>query len=582
MFLKPTIRPSQTRTIKREQQSAACPECSGLQCLCRPRFFAGQLLSEEDLNRLDRYILEKNRLHNRYLHGWGIVCGLEVVCHPCKDEVIVREGYALSPCGDDIIVCKDTTVPICELIRQCKEKERLDYDCEPYPSGIGINGCKDECQDWVLFIRYDEKPTRGVTALRAIRQDGCCSRCSGSSEACGCGCHASSGTNGQRTAERQTPAQCEPTVICEGYRFEVAKYQPQELSRLASEIGLGQKIGYKAGTSRYAGAATYVHGANCFDELVARLPSYPGNTNLEALRQWCCDVKETLKQFFHEHLTYDCQVDENLAAITCPPLPSDPNSPQQVAEFHEKLNTAIASMSAVASSYLNYCLCSPFSLPCPASADDLRVPLAVVSVCNDGCQVMKICNLHVRRIVFSLATLQDLLYRTGIMQSLQSRLTQLCCPDKPDVVRVGSFQPSATEKYRNLRYAARAFRKKTEFSSTVFHTWATSSERADAHSMLLGALGALDDAGKPLVSDEALRNPEQFLIANNLARPLLDLLIPEELANRLRPLGAEGFAKGAETPAEAEAAGMRSELDELRKTVAEQQARIDELRKRLG
>src|SRR5690349_21018508 len=57
-----------------------CPSCGGLECLCRPRFFAGQLLTDEDLTRLDHYIQAKNRLHNRFLHGWGVACGLEVVC----------------------------------------------------------------------------------------------------------------------------------------------------------------------------------------------------------------------------------------------------------------------------------------------------------------------------------------------------------------------------------------------------------------------------------------------------------------------------------------------------------------------
>src|SRR6516162_11281841 len=72
-----------------------CPDCGGLQCLCRPRFFAGQLLTEDDLNRLDRYIIAKNKLHNRYLHGWGTVCGLEVACNPCTGFVTVKSGYAL-------------------------------------------------------------------------------------------------------------------------------------------------------------------------------------------------------------------------------------------------------------------------------------------------------------------------------------------------------------------------------------------------------------------------------------------------------------------------------------------------------
>src|SRR6478752_10295708 len=87
-----------------------CPDCGGLECLCRPRFFAGQLLTDEDLNLLDHYIVEKNKLHNRYLHGWGVVCGLEVFCQPCEGQVTVTAGYALSPCGDDIILCANDTV----------------------------------------------------------------------------------------------------------------------------------------------------------------------------------------------------------------------------------------------------------------------------------------------------------------------------------------------------------------------------------------------------------------------------------------------------------------------------------------
>src|ERR1700722_1031417 len=64
-----------------------CPDCGGLDCLCRPRFFAGQLLTEQDLNRLENYIIAKNQLHNRYLVGRGVVCGLELTCSPCANTV---------------------------------------------------------------------------------------------------------------------------------------------------------------------------------------------------------------------------------------------------------------------------------------------------------------------------------------------------------------------------------------------------------------------------------------------------------------------------------------------------------------
>lgn len=70
----------------------------------RPRFFAGQLLTDEDLALLGDYVVAKNRLHNRALWGPGVVCGLDVNCDPCGDgHVIVQPGYAINCCGDDIV-----------------------------------------------------------------------------------------------------------------------------------------------------------------------------------------------------------------------------------------------------------------------------------------------------------------------------------------------------------------------------------------------------------------------------------------------------------------------------------------------
>src|SRR5262245_57340953 len=67
----------------------------------RPQFFAGQLLTEEDLQQLVDYVVAKNRLHNQHLWGDGVVCGLEVSCNPCGGgKVIVNPVYALDCCGN--------------------------------------------------------------------------------------------------------------------------------------------------------------------------------------------------------------------------------------------------------------------------------------------------------------------------------------------------------------------------------------------------------------------------------------------------------------------------------------------------
>jgi hypothetical protein len=57
------------------------------------------------------------RHHNKHLHGWGIVCGLQVECGPDEGEggrrhVTVRDGYAIDCDGNDLIVEDDETIVV--------------------------------------------------------------------------------------------------------------------------------------------------------------------------------------------------------------------------------------------------------------------------------------------------------------------------------------------------------------------------------------------------------------------------------------------------------------------------------------
>ena len=45
----------------------------------RLRYFPRQLLTADDMRTEQQYFREKLRRHNRMLHGWGVVCGLQVV-----------------------------------------------------------------------------------------------------------------------------------------------------------------------------------------------------------------------------------------------------------------------------------------------------------------------------------------------------------------------------------------------------------------------------------------------------------------------------------------------------------------------
>src|SRR5262245_35520973 len=92
---------------------SVCDPCQDA-AFVRPRFFAGQLLTEDDFEALVAYIVGKNKFRNARLFGAGVVCGLEVGCDPCGG-VIVRPGYALDCCGNDLVLSCDRRLDINEM-----------------------------------------------------------------------------------------------------------------------------------------------------------------------------------------------------------------------------------------------------------------------------------------------------------------------------------------------------------------------------------------------------------------------------------------------------------------------------------
>lgn len=77
----------------------------------RTRFFAGRILTAEDLEREQRYQIERARRHHRFLHGWGVVAGLDV---RIESEVAVRvgPGLAIDCAGNEIVLPSATNLPI--------------------------------------------------------------------------------------------------------------------------------------------------------------------------------------------------------------------------------------------------------------------------------------------------------------------------------------------------------------------------------------------------------------------------------------------------------------------------------------
>jgi hypothetical protein len=71
----------------------------------RLRFFDGQFLTAKDFQAEQQYHIEKRRLHNRMLHGFGVVDGLAVSVEDGPGTaVLVSPGLAIDRIGNEILV----------------------------------------------------------------------------------------------------------------------------------------------------------------------------------------------------------------------------------------------------------------------------------------------------------------------------------------------------------------------------------------------------------------------------------------------------------------------------------------------
>jgi hypothetical protein len=387
-----------------------CPACGQLECLCRPRWVAGMVVSEADLNRLDYYITAKQRLHNRQLFGSGVACGLVVTCHPCGDGVVsVSPGYALGPCGEDIVVCAPDAVDVCAMIRQCRGLEQQAVNCRPWGDTAG---CKDVQETWVLAIRYIEQPSRNAPMLRAG---------TGASCDCGSGCSCGSSCSGDcttsTTGRTATPTACAPTVVCETYRYEVfrAPAQPDCSGDQKPPVG------------RLMQAMT-----TCAGDLIALLQNPPqvplSQLTPDGEQQWvryCSQIRAALYSHFTRFGTTRCGELTQLCQITCPTAGS-PN-------FSTAMQQVLPALGPLIFAAVQDCICLALLPPCPDPQKDPRVPLAVITVSGaQNCSVVEICNwTPLRKIVGTAPNVSYWLSVFGLVETLRNGLFCACCGSQP-------------------------------------------------------------------------------------------------------------------------------------------------------
>jgi hypothetical protein len=127
----------------------------------RVRYFPRQLLTADDMQTEQEYFREKLRRHNRLLHGWGVICGLEVVANPgvSATAVNVCPGSALGPWGDEICVEEAATLDLAYCARPKAG------DCTP-TNGVVVQPDPDAAT-LLVQIRYVECKSRPMRTLPA-------------------------------------------------------------------------------------------------------------------------------------------------------------------------------------------------------------------------------------------------------------------------------------------------------------------------------------------------------------------------------------------------------------------------------
>ena len=347
---------------------AGCSSCQ-TQSYVRPRFFAGQLLTEDDLQALSDYVLTKNRLHNRHFMGDGVVCGLQVTCNPCGGgKLVVQPGHALDCCGNDLVLECAVELDAIAMVRDLRRNLLGGYDCGDPCADRKPNGDKrDKTQKdptprhYCLYVRYSEEASDPVAPYAT-------------DEPCG-------------------PASCETTRVREGVRFELRCH-----SDMPRPDGFLQRALACLGDLTRAETLS-----SALKELVKTSATLEG---FAAAKESLLDQMDTTAQ-----LT-DCRLRADVAAI---PVPSvEPI----LVEDRKKLVYAYLRL-------LRDCVCRAVLPPCPP-CDDTGVLLACITMAN--CEVIDICNLE-RKFVLTAPNFRYW-FPASLFGELVERL---CCEDiRPD------------------------------------------------------------------------------------------------------------------------------------------------------
>lgn len=140
--------------------------CACLHPIKRNNYFHGQLLTTKDFQNEQDYFREKQRMLNRCLHGWGIICGLSVSVQ--HNDVRVKPGVALDCQGNEIVVPGIVNIPLPDSVAdQYVVIEYFEKLCDYVPV-IGVSDADSQptrVEESYLISCQSEEPPKKHTGI---------------------------------------------------------------------------------------------------------------------------------------------------------------------------------------------------------------------------------------------------------------------------------------------------------------------------------------------------------------------------------------------------------------------------------
>jgi hypothetical protein len=355
-----TMTSSHTRTSGKQapcrchDETPSRPQCCQIVCFDRPNYFCGHLLTDGDLSLGQRYVIEKNKLYHRALHGYGVVCGLKITCDSqCHGHVLIHDGFAIDDCGNDLVVCDTMRFDVIGALKRKKllVAEPRQEDCGPYRE-------KPDCdieQCFYITICYDEQEGEYETPFQSACTSG--------------------------------PKECLPTRIRERVRFDVIDKLPRRHSfrwnlerrlKCCFEIYCDGPIG-----------RLIKDNLKELQALVSAAGSTPQATEHETGWTDPCDLFCALRAHFLHQLEqkpdeFNCALFEEVSCLRCPDYEEGDET------TYGEMGEAFRRLLVYMQQYQFDCAFGELLVPCPEPCEAHCLVLGTVEI-RDG-KLKRVCN----------------------------------------------------------------------------------------------------------------------------------------------------------------------------------------------